>query len=268
MTHSLRKRQEDYESDYDFTIQKRLPIAIKVTLKSYKRLTQNVDKPFCESISEIMGQTALFIISQIQDAVFGYCQNDEIVFILKNDKAHDYEPWCGNNLQKIISSVSSIATIGFKKSVDMFGDDIDLVGDGLFFVSVFSLPYLAEAANYLVFRQGLCLGTAINKATSYELDKKLGRRKAVALLRDKTFEGKISILLQYCGIDFYDYYLSPFIYGTAIYKIPVIVSTRDDEISKNKWYIDYNIPNFTKDKDFVPAILSNGADVFRAPDII
>jgi len=268
MTHSLRKRQEDYESDYDFKIQKRLPIAIKVTLKNYKRLTQNLDKPFCEELSEVMGQTALFIISQIQDAVFGYCQNDEIVFVLRNDKTHDNEPWCGNNLQKIVSSVSSLATIGFKKSVDIFGDDLDLVGDGLFVVNVFSLPYLAEAANYLVFRQGLCLGAAINKAVSYELDKKFGKRKAVELMKDTSFEEKIQMLLQYCGVDFYDYYLAFFIYGTAVYKIPVIVSTRGDDITKNKWYIDYNIPNFTKDKDFVPAILSNGADVFRAPDFI
>lgn len=266
MTNSFRKRQTEYESNYDFVITRRLPIVVKVTFKNYKRLTQNLAQPFSKELFKVLGQTALYAIAQIQDAVFGLCCNDDIVFILTNDKCLDYEPWHGNNLQKIVSSVSSLVTLGFEKSSKLIGSELDLVGDGLVSTSVFPLPYINEAVNYLILKQGFCMGSAINKAVFYELEDKFGKGKSLELLKEKTFEEKIDMLLQYCGIDFYDYYLSPFIFGTAIYKIPVIVPSRDSSITKNKWYIDYNIPNFIKDKDFVSAILNNGVDVYRAPD--
>lgn len=267
MIDSLRKRQEGYESCYDFLVTRRIPIGIRVTLKNYKRLTQNLDKPYCEGFYEIMGQAALFAISQIQDAVFCYCFGDEIIFILKNDKNHDYEPWHSNNIQKITSSVASLVTLGFSKNCDIFGEGLNLVGDAVFSAHVFSLPYLSEAANYLFFKQSYCMGHAVHKAASFELEAKFGRSKAQELLKDATYQDKIDILLKYCGVDFLDLYLSSFIYGIAVYKIPVIAHTRDGDVRKNKWHIDYEIPNFLNDRDFVSAILANGADVYRASDL-
>ena len=267
MTDSLRKRQEGYEACYDHQVLKRIPIGIKVTLKNYKRLTENLDKPYCEDFSEVMGQAALFAISQVPDAVFCYSFNDEIIFILRNDKAHDYEPWHSNNIQKIASSISSLITLGFSKNKDLFGEDLQLVGDAVFSAQVFGIPYLNEAANYLIFKQGYCMGHAAHQAAYYELDKKLGKRKAQELLKNAGYQDKVDMLLKYCGIDFLDLYLPSFIHGIAVYKIPVIAHTRTGDISKNKWHIDYEIPNFLNDKDFVSAILANGADVFRASDL-
>lgn len=267
MTDSLRKRQEGYESCYDYYVTRRIPIGIKVTLKNHKRLTNNLEKPYCEDFSEVMAQAALFAISQIQDAIFCYCHNDEIIFILRNDKSHDYEPWHSNSLQKISSSVASLVTLGFSKNRDIFGDDLDLIGDAVFATHVFSFPYLSEAANYLLMKQGYCMGNAAHQAALFELENKLGKEKAQELLRDATYQDKLDILLKHCGIDFFDLYLSSFIYGIAIYKIPVIAHTRDGDVRKNKWHIDYEIPNFLTDKDFVSAILANGADVYRASDL-
>jgi len=267
MADSLRKRQEGYESCYDFEVTRRIPVGIKVTLKNYKRLTQNLDKPYCKDFSEIIGQAALFAISQIQDAVFCYCFNDEIIFILKNDKAHDYEPWHSNNIQKISSSVSSLMTLGFSKNRDIFGEDLDLVGDAVFSAHVFSFPYLNEAANYLLFKQSHCMGHAVHQAAIFELEGKFGREKSQSLLKDATYQEKLDMLLNYLGIDFMDFYLQSFIYGVAVYKIPVIVPTRNGDVTKNKWHIDYEIPNFLNDRDFISAILANGADVYRASDL-
>ena len=268
MIDSLRKRQESYESCYDFQATRRVPLGIKVTLKNYKRFTQNFNKPYCENFSEVIGQAALFAISQIQDAVFCYCYNDEIIFILRNDKSHDYEPWHSNNIQKISSSVSSLVTLGFSKNRDIFGEGLNLVGDAIFSAHVFSFPYLNEAANYLFFKQSFCMGNAAYQAASFELENKFGKVKAQELLKDTTYQDKLDILLKYCGIDFLDLYLHSFIYGIAVYKIPVITYTKDgDGVRKNKWHIDYEIPNFLNDRDFVSAILVNGADVYRASDL-
>jgi len=208
MTDSLRKRQEGYESCYDYEVTRRIPIGIKVTLKNYKRLTQNLDKPYCEDFSEVMGQAALFAISQIQDAVFCYCFNDELVFILTNDKGHDYEPWHSNNIQKIASSVASLVTLGFSKNREIFGGDLDLVGDAVFTSHVFSLPYLNEAANYLLFKQSFCMGHAVHQAALHELEEKLGRQKTQVILKDATYQDKVDILLKYRGIDFLNFVLN------------------------------------------------------------
>jgi tRNA(His) 5'-end guanylyltransferase len=266
MTHSLRGRQEGYENDFDYTITKRIPIGVKITLKNYKRLTQNLDKPFSEDFSELMGQTSLFIISQIQDAVFCYYHNDEIIIILKNDKGHDYQPWHSNSVQKIASSVSSIATLGFLKNSELF-DGLDLTGDALFSAHVFILPYLNEAFNYLIFKQSVCMNKASYEAALYELEKKFGKVKALDLLKDASYQDKVDVLLKYCGIDFLDMYDPSYIYGIAVYKIPVISHTRSGDVTKNKWHIDYEIPNFVYSKDFVSAILVNGADIYRASDL-
>jgi tRNA(His) 5'-end guanylyltransferase len=214
-----------------------------------------------------MAQAALFAISQIQDAIFCYSHNEEIIIILRNDKTHDYEPWHSNSLQKISSSVASLVTLGFSKNRDIFGDDLDLVGDAVFASHVFTFPYLNEAANYLLLKQGYCMGNAAHQAALFELEGKVGKEKAQGLLRDATYQDKIDILLKHCGIDFFDLYLSSFIHGIAIYKIPVITNTREGDVRKNKWHIDYEIPNFLTDKDFVSAILANGADVYRASDL-
>jgi len=246
---------------------KRIPVGIKINLRNYKRYTQNLEKPFCEDFSEIMSQAALYAISQIPSAVFCYCFSDEIIVILRNDKTQDQEAWHNNNIQKITSSISSLITIGFYKSKEIFGQNLDLVGDAIFGVKTFTLPSLDEVTNYLIWKQSYCMGAAAHEASSYEFENKFGKYKAQDLIEEASYKDKIAMLLQYCGIDFYDLYLPSFIYGVAIYKIPVIVHSRDGDTSRNKWHIDLNVPNIIHNRDFISAILANGADVFRASDL-
>lgn len=268
MTHSLRERQDEYESNCDYSLLRRLPVIIRVTIKSYKRLVQNLDRPYCVELNDIMSQTMLYTITNIQDAVFGYYHNDEIIFVLRNDKDFDYVPWCNNNIQKIVSVVSSLATLGFYKSVEIFGDNIALVGDAIFEVKAFNVPKVSEAVNYLICRQNICMNHAINSSSMFELESKLGRAPAVSLLKDKSYQDKEELLLHHCGIDFYDYYPSFFLSGMGVYKIPTLVKTQDGGVSRNRWHIDNNIPIFADDRDFILNILNNGLDVFRAVDIL
>jgi tRNA(His) 5'-end guanylyltransferase len=262
MTHSIGERQEAHERCYDYTITKKLPIVIRAQLRNYKRLIQNLEKPFSLDFSEVMWQTALFAISQIEDAVFGYCHNDEIVFILKNDKKS--VPWLGNNLQSVVSVSSSFLTDGFRQAKDMFGENLNLSGNVAFDVKVWALPDLPEAVDYLVHRQDSCIKNAINRACGYELESKVGRERASSLFKDKSYDDKEDMLLNYCGIDMYDYYPNSFIFGTAIYKVRKIQA---DESARNRWHVNTDIPNFIDDKSFVSAILANGVDVFRASDL-
>lgn len=267
MTDSLRERQEEYENVYNLTITKRLPIVIRVRLRNYKRLSQNFNRPYCENFFEIMANTMLYIITGIQDAVFGYHYCDEIILILRNDKEFNYEPWYQNNIQKIVSIVSSTAAVGFIKMKELFGDDIDIIGDGIFSAKIFSLPYITEVINYFIWHQRACKKNAIHNSAFFELEEKFGKKAAIKFLQDKTYEEKLELLLRHCGVDFNDYYPNFFTKGIAAHKIPIIVDTKDGGINKNKWTLNYEIPDFLDDKDFLFNILTNGVDVFRADNL-
>ena len=111
------------------------------------------------------------------------------------------------------------------------------------------------------------MGHAAHQAALYELESKLGKQRAQSLLKDASYQEKVDMLLNHRGVDFLDFYLPSFVFGIAVYKIPVIVKTREGDVRRNKWHIDYEIPNFLHDRDFVSAILANGSDVYRASDL-
>lgn len=263
MTQSLGEKQEAFELCYNYTFPKQLPIIIKCQLRSYKRLTQNLERPYSLQFSEIISQTALFAISQIQDAILGYCHNDEIIIVLKNQEANP-EPWLNNNIQSICSLTASLLTEGFRQSCQIFGDDLTLNGAAIFQVNTWILPNLEEVINYFIHRQDSCIKNAINKACGFELEGKFGKEKASNLFRNKSYDEKEDMLLNYCGIDLYDYYAPSFIFGSAIYKIKTIQSKSVEEtLPRNRWHINYDIPNFIEDRGFLKTILVNGSDIFR-----
>jgi tRNA(His) 5'-end guanylyltransferase len=213
-----------------------------------------------------MTQTMLYTITNISDAVFGYHHNDEITFILKNNDKET--PWRSNNIQKISSTVSSLITLGFYKSANIFSDDLDLVGEAAFCVKVHGAPSIMESFNNLIWRQSMCMKHAINCASLVELSDKLGKGPACNLLKDKDYKEKAEILLQHCGKDIREDYPIPYLRGVGIYKIPVIVPTRNGIANRNRWYVDNNLPNFVEDKDFILNILNNGLDIYRGPDVL
>jgi hypothetical protein len=45
----------------------------------------------------------------------------------------------------------------------------------------------------------------------------------------------------------------------ACYKVPKVV----DGAMKNKWFINSELPIFTKDQSFLSNIMKNGGDIFR-----
>ena len=266
MTLSVSERQEKYESDYNQTILYRLPVVVRATIRNYKKLTQRLDSLYDERFYEVLSQAMLFTITNIPDAIFGYCHNDEITFILKNDQ--DHLPWYNNDIQKINSTISSLVTLGFQKSVELFGDNIDLVGEAIFSVIVYGQPSIVEAFNNLLWRQSICMKNAINIASFLELSDKFGPGTAKSLLKDTDFKEKTELLLQHCGKDIHEDYPIPFLRGIGVYKIPALVNTRNGTAKRNRWHVDKDLPNFIEDSEFIINILNNGSDIYRRPDIL
>ena len=259
MTDTLSKRHEDYENIYNFTITKRLPLIIRIEGRNFKKLTRNLDKPFSQSLSETMAGAMMYIITEVQDAVFGYQFSDEINIVMRNDKELDYEPWYNNNIQKIVSTISSLTSIGFNKNLSLLHPNLKIEGDPVFRAKLWSLPTTSEVVNYLIHRQLLCKSSALYAASQKELEKKFGRETAFRELKNKSFNDRKLMLLKHCGLDFEDYYLSSFIKGVAAYKSPSI----KEGVARNRWIINEELPNFVNDRDFLFNILNSGSDVFR-----
>lgn len=250
---SLKERFSEYEEKYNFEITKRLPIVIRSELRNFKKLSQNLDKPYSAELSEIMANAMLYSIVEIQDAVIGFNHSGECTFILRNDSALDQTPWLNNNIQKITSTVSSLMTIGFSKYQKLCFEDLNLSGDAIFNTKIFPLPSISECSNYLLWRQLVGMNCSVAESAAYELEGKFGRDKAIKMLGGTNVEDKYELLLRHCGIDFYEYYPLPFIRGIAAYKKLIIANG----VSKNKWNLDYSVPNLVEEKSFVSNILAN-----------
>lgn len=261
MSDSISDRQKDYEHVVDYQLMKRVPVMIRVDGKGFTKLTQNLERPSYDFL-HVMANTMLYCIKEMQGAVFGYAQSDEITFVLKNDQSLESAPWFQNRVQKIASTSAALATKGFERSLQTLDKSLDLVGDAIFDARTFSVPSIGEAANNLIWRQQDCYRNAVSMASQNNLLQKIGDKKALRLLHGKSTQERKKLLLEKCGIDFDDRYQPSFRKGIAAYRIPTLVK---DDVSRNKWTLNFDLPFFVEDKDFLYNILLNGHDIFRAP---
>lgn len=255
MSNKLKDRIEGYEAVTDYKLLPRVPIIICVNGRGFAKATQLLDKPYCPKFAECITSTMLRLCSDVEGALFGFQHNDEIVIVARNDYTNDTNPWYDNKLQKIASVTSSIATAHFKHNADSVG--LDMSGDPIFTTQVFTTPNVGEAVNTLIYKQQNNFHTSIQFACLYELIKKYDKNTIREMLGGLSIDEKIDLLTQE-GIDFNSYPLS-FRRGVAAYKVPKIT----DDVVKNKWIVDVELPIFAKDQAFLTNIFKNGADIFR-----
>lgn len=263
MEKSLADRQKEYEQAFDFKIIRRIPIVIRVDGRSFSRITRKLPRPFCPLMMEVMAETMLEVSKKLDGAIFAYQQSDEINFLLRNDQTVDTEPFFGNRIQKITSIAAATTTLAFNRLKESSG--LKLAGEAIFDARVVGVPTVTESINNLIWRQQDCTRNAITNAALAELGKKYGRKTAAKILHGRNAEERKEILLDDCEIDFDTYYPSKFRYGIAVFKAPKIIETESHgQVTRNKWVIDYNIPKFTEDREFVLDILNSGRDILRA----
>lgn len=257
-------RHDRFESSYDYCIIPRLPVIIRVNGRNFSRLTRRLDRPFCSKLINVLKNTLISTIQQIEGAIFGFQYSDEFTFVLRNDRTFEEKPWYQNNIQDINGVVSSIVSVNFFKNLVLEDELNELDGDAIFKTKVFALPSLNEVVNHLILKQQHCYGDAIFRATQAECTKIYGKFEADKLLYGKNLDEKIELLSSKCKINFENDYPSYYRFGIGAYKAPKIIKTIDDEIQKNKWIIDTNLPSFIEDRGFIKNIIVSGQDVFRA----
>lgn len=253
----LKDRIASYQDASDHKLLNRVPLVISINGRAFAKSTELLDKPYCPKFAECMLSTTLRMCNEIEGALFAYQHNDEIVVLTRNDQSIETAPWYNNNLQKICSVTSSIATLHFNNCASAI--DLNMQGEPIFTSQVFMVPNMMEAMNVMIHKQQYNFHTSIQCASFYELLKKYDKNTIKEMLNGLSIDEKIDLLRQECDIDFNDYPV-PFRRGAACYKIPKVVS---DGTMKNKWAANAELPIFTKDQSFLSNIFKNGADIFR-----
>lgn len=258
-------RHKEYESCYDYKITRRIPIIIRVDGKGFSNLTRRIEKPYCPTMLGLMAATMHDTIVQMDGAVFGYQQSDEISFILRNDQSINTDPWYGNRVQKLSSITASLVTLNFNKCLSKLNEPPNLIGNALFDARVFAVPNESEAINNLIFRQQDCIRNAVQCTAKTLLLEKLGNKQASKELFQKNLSDQLKIIDNELGASFEDSFPTSFRRGVCIYKSPKIIKGEDDVlIKKNKWSLDFNTPDFIVARNWLTPIIQTGYDVYRS----
>ena len=244
-------RISSFEENSNHKLLNKLPVIISINGRSFSKLTSLIDKPFSNQFAECMYVALSKLVQEIDGTVFGYCSNDEITIVSRNDQHNETTPWYDNNIQKISSVVSSIATLQFNNSVSM--TNLPISGDPVFITNAFAVPSVYEAANVVILRQQQAIFKSINFACLYELINKYDKNTIKEMLVGMTFDDKVDLLMDECGVNYNDYPLS-FRRGVACYRAPKTVQYKEQEIVKAKWELNEEIPIFSKDEAFISGI--------------
>ncbi len=257
MSSKLKDRIDSYQAATDYKLLNRVPIVICINGRGFSKVTQLLDKPYCPKFAECINSTMLRLCIDVEGTLFAYQHNDEIILVTRNDQTNETAPWYDNRLQKICSVTAAIATTHFNDCVNAM--QLNLTGAPIFTSQVFVVPTIGEAINCFISKQQQNFHTSIQSACLYNLLNKHDRIAIKDMLTGLNVEDKIDLLQQECNIKYNDY-PTAFRRGTAAYKVPKIV---EGDITKNKWYVNPDLPIFTKDQSFLSNIFKNGGDIFR-----
>ncbi len=259
---TLQDRISHYAENCDYKMLRKLPVVTIINGRSFSKVTSLFNKPFSHDFMDMMCSVMLKLVHEIDGSIFGYLFNDEIIIISRNDQSNETNPWYDNKIQSIVSAASAIATLELNNNINLTNNNF--VGDALFTAKTFTVPNITETINVLISKQQQAIQTSVTFACFYELIKKYDNQTIKDILSGRTFEEKIEILKDECKID-YNLYPMEFKRGVACYRVPsIIIGKNDEEIIKNKWTINHNIPIFTKDHTFLKTIFNYGSDIFRA----
>jgi len=258
---TLKNRILNYENAANFKLLSRVPLVITINGRSFSKTTSLLEKPFCHEFIHCMSSCLLKLAQEIDGCLFGYSFNDELVLVARNDQTNDTVPWFDNDVQKIASAVSSIATLQFHQFSK--SAELNLLGDAVFTANVFAVPNIMEAINVLVAKQQQAFQSAVQFSCLYELLKKYNKNDIKDMLSGTSYDEKIDLLMQECDVDFNNDYPLPFRRGVACYRAPTVVEYEGEKGMKNKWKLDAELPIFTKEHQFLGQIMKSGADIFR-----
>ena len=115
---ALGDRMKAYENESRIYLDRKTPVIIRVDGKAFHTFTKGFEKPFDDILEKAMKDTMIHLCENIQGAVLGYTQSDEITIVLIDYQEENSDAWFGYNLQKMASVAASEATFAFNRAFE------------------------------------------------------------------------------------------------------------------------------------------------------
>lgn len=252
------RMRQNYEYPYRFFFTKRTPVIIRIDMNNAHVFTSFMKKPFDPIFVESMHNTAVALCEQLTNVEFAYVQSDEINLLLIDYKKITAGQWQSGNVQKMVSLSASIATIEFNRvythailnhseldaeSIDQYSSRINKM---TFDACAFNIPE-SEITNYFIHRQTECSKNSVQAAGSFYF-----AAEKLQNLNNITIQEKLKGI----GINWNNYPIF-FKRGICTKKEEYTVHDeyKDEDIVRTRWIIDYEIPVFAKDRNYVGKFL-------------
>jgi len=107
--------KNNYENRSKTFLTRRTPVIIRLDGKTFHSYTKGLNRPFDDGLIEDMKLTTLYLCQEIQGAVCGYTQSDEISILVIDYNNLNSDAWFDYNVQKITSISASMATAKFNQ---------------------------------------------------------------------------------------------------------------------------------------------------------
>ena len=149
----LGDRMKGYEKVPSQKLYNKMPVVLRLDGKAFHTYTRRFDKPFDTDLHEVRQATLAYLCENIQGALFGYSQSDELSIVLKDWDTFETSSWFDNKIMKLCSVSASMCTAEFNKVGMILHNQKGKFNNAALFDSrCFNLPK-EEVVNYLLWRQ-------------------------------------------------------------------------------------------------------------------
>jgi len=280
-----------YESIPKTKLMRRTPVIIRIDGKAFHTFTRGFNKPYDVVLSNAMVKTMEELCRNIQGCVFGYTQSDEITLALIDYNTLDTQAWFDYEVQKLCSVSASMATAYFNKffsdeslqyyrwvyfndyqikdrfpkenrylvpdnerAVDLIGKYQNKVSSAMFDSRCFNIPK-EEVCNMFIWRQQDATRNSIEMLGRHYFSPKQLFKKNCSDIQD--------MLMETHGVN-WNNVDTIFKRGCACFKKEMHVNQRGNTSINgefattgtignivNSWFVDYSIPIFTQNRDYI-----------------
>lgn len=194
--------KNQYEDRTRYSLPRRTYTLIRIDGKAFHTFARGFKRPFDHELMELMDKTAAYLCTNIQGAVVGYVQSDEISILLSDFTTPQTDAWFDGNIQKMVSVSASMATAAFNKQLSEKQSQaapetkfFDKSGNGkiaLFDSRVFTVPDHSEVENYFIWRQADAVRNSIQSAAQSVYSQKQLHGKNTSELQELLFQKGIN----------------------------------------------------------------------------
>lgn len=230
-------RMKGYENAYRYKLPKRMPVIIRIDGKAFHTYTKGMKKPFDMDLVNAFWETSKYLCENIMGCKVAYHQSDEITLLLTNYDKLTTESWFDNNIQKMVSIASSLATYKFNNIMqNKYPNKV-----ALFDARAFVVPHDEVNNNFLWRQQDATKNSISMVAQSYfshkELHKLNGKQKQDKLFLEKNINWNDLPVWQKRGACIIKQYVDKEVNGNII--------------QRSQWVVDENTPIFSQNKEYI-----------------